>query len=184
MTSAEGIQQSDPESRERPGQRDDVTPDERASQLKERVYVTFTALAVLIALAQETESPGAAALVLLVTTCGVLLAGLVADIISHTAVHSKLPSRHELGHMIATSVSALAAIAVPMILFGLAALEIIHVDAALRAGQIVLAISLGVIALGALRRAGLTWWRRLLLAGILTAVGIAAIVLEYLAHTL
>ncbi|MEF2977947.1 hypothetical protein [Subtercola sp. YIM 133946] len=159
-------------------------PDERADRLKERVYVTFTALAVLIALATEAEEPGPAALVLLVTTAGVLLAGFAADIISHIASHARLPSARELRHMLTVTLSAFTAIALPMLFLGLAAIHVMRLEAAIRTGQIVLAISLGVFALAALRHIRLSLWRRLLLAGMLSAVGAAAILLEYLAHTL
>lgn len=158
--------------------------EEKADRLKERVYVTFTALAVLIALASEAEEPGAAALVLVVTTAGILLAGLAADVISHITSHNSLPSPRELRHMLTVTLSAFGAIVLPLIFLGLAALDVMRLDAALRTGQIVLAISLGVFALAALRKVRLSLWRRLLLAGMLSAVGVAAIALEYLAHTL
>ncbi|GAB3618675.1 hypothetical protein GCM10027416_32320 [Okibacterium endophyticum] len=148
--------------------------------------MTFTALAVLIALNSHSESvtAGTAALNVLVTTAGVLLAGFAADVISHAATHSMMPTSRQLQHMVSVSIGALGAIALPMLLFGLAALGVVTISTALGAGQVILAISLGAFALGALRRVRLTLWRRLFLAGILAGVGGLAILLEFLAHTL
>ena len=77
------------------------TPDQLADRLKERVYVTFTALAVLIALTSHGAPPsaGSAALSLVLTTLGVLLAGFAADVIAHSTIHSALPTGPALRHM-------------------------------------------------------------------------------------
>ncbi len=62
---------------------DDNNRGERAEHLMERIYLTFTALAVVIALrGHEGATTGEALVTLLVTSVGTLLAVLVADVIS------------------------------------------------------------------------------------------------------
>ena len=73
---------------------------ERAERLKERVYITFTALAVVLALQSHAESAARATVTLLIAVVGTLLAVFVADIVSHLAVHAALPTSRELRHML------------------------------------------------------------------------------------
>jgi NitT/TauT family transport system substrate-binding protein len=58
-------------------------PDFRADRLKERIYLTFTALAVVLALSSRQAEPLEALFTLLVTVLGSLLAILLADLVSH-----------------------------------------------------------------------------------------------------
>src|SRR4051812_50082596 len=82
---------------------DTVTLRERAERLRERIYVTFTSLAVVLTLRAHVEelSAGRAALTLVIVVSGTLLAVLVADFVSHLMVHEKLPSEREFRHMLA-----------------------------------------------------------------------------------
>lgn len=161
-------------------------PEARAARLKERVYVTFTALAVLIALTSHggAPSPGPAVLSLLVTTIGILFAGFVADIISHATVRSSLPTASELRHMANVSVGALGAIVGPMILLALAQLGVIETNFALYAGQGLLVAALAFFGLLALHRMQLGPLRTIVLTGILAGIGILAVLLELFAHSL
>ena len=85
--------------------RDASTPEQRAEVLKERIYVTFTSLAVVMALSSHADelTPGSAAVTLLIAVVGTLLAVFVADLVAHIAVHTALPDRAELAHMISVS---------------------------------------------------------------------------------
>jgi len=103
-----------------PRRSQDPTADERAERLKERVYVTVTGLAVVLALRSNGESPGKAALTLIIAVFGTLLAVLLADIVSHIAVCAALPTNGELREMVAVSFAALGAVVVPFVLVGLA----------------------------------------------------------------
>jgi hypothetical protein len=89
-----------------------------ADRLKERVYVTFTALAVVLALRGREEAPTQAALTLLIVVTGTLLASLVSDVVSHIAVHEVLPSPPELRRMTRVSAGALGALALPFLFVG------------------------------------------------------------------
>lgn len=158
--------------------------EQHAERLKERVYVTFTSLAVLMALSSHAheETPGKAALTLFITVAGVLLASFCADLVAHTVVHQGLPHRDELRHLLRVTGGALSAVTVPLLLIAAAGLGWMHLTTALRAGQIVLVVTLGLLAWIALRRVRLPLWQRLLLIGVLTAIGVAAVALELLAH--
>lgn len=156
--------------------------DERAAQLKERVYLTFTALAVVLALRSHAESAGDAAVVLLITVLGTLLAVLVADVVSHIAVHAALPDRGQLGRMVRISVGALGAVTLPFVFLGLAALGVWQVEAALRASTIALVVSLAAIGYLAARRVRLPAWQRLIVLFAELALGAVVVGLELLAH--
>ena len=160
--------------------------DQLAERLKERVYVTFTALAVLMALSSHGDNPepGAIALSLLLTTVGVLLAGFAADVIAHSAVHAALPTGPALRHMARVAVGAFGAIVAPLILLFLAGIDAIPVSGAVIASQVVLVVALGAFAFLALRRVDFPVWRKLLLAAALAAVGALVVVIQLAAHSL
>jgi hypothetical protein len=66
----------------------------RAASLKERVYISFTSLAVVLALRSHADetTPAAAAVTLSIVVVGSLLGIFVADLLSHLTVHSRLPA--------------------------------------------------------------------------------------------
>jgi ABC-type phosphate/phosphonate transport system permease subunit len=100
-------------------------PERRASALKERIYATFIALAVSIPLSQHSQSVAATAATLALTVVGTLLATFVADLIAHVAVHSALPGQAEVRRMASISAGASLVLVVPMLLFALAALNVV-----------------------------------------------------------
>lgn len=73
--------------------------------LKERIYVTFSAQAVTVAFERDAghATVSGIALTLLLTVIGTLLAVFVADVITHMARESSLPSRAELVHVMRVS---------------------------------------------------------------------------------
>lgn len=159
------------------------TPEERADRLKERVYVTFAALAVVLTLRSHGEvTAGVAATTLLITVGGTLLAVLLADVVSHIAVHAALPTAAEARHIVAVCTGALGVLALPMLFVGLAASGSWTVDGALRASTIALVASLGVVGWLAVRRVALPAWQKLLVLVAEVALGVAVVALELLAH--
>ena len=88
-----------------PTGRPEPTASQRAASLKERVYISFTSLAVVLALRSHADetTPAAAAATLTIVVVGSLLGIFVADLLSHLTVHAKLPSGPELHHMVAVS---------------------------------------------------------------------------------
>ena len=162
-----------------------VSPEHRAEALKERVYVTFTSLAVVLAMrSHSTDGLGAgeAAATLSITVIGTLLAVFVADVVSHLAVHASVPTAAEIRRMAAVSFGAFATVVLPLIFIGFAALDTWSIDAALLASTIALTVSLIAIGFLAVRRVKLPRWQRLIALGAEFAVGAAVVGLELLAH--
>ena len=159
-----------------------VTREHRAARLKERVYITFTALAVVLALRSHHAEAAEAGATLAIAVAGTLLAVLVADIVSHIAVHAALPSRAELGAMLHVIRGALGALAVPFVLVGLAVAGVWPIERALRVTTIVLMVSLIVIGYLAVRRVRLPVRQKLIVLFAEFALGAAVVGLELLAH--
>jgi hypothetical protein len=155
---------------------------ERAERLKERVYITFTALAVVLALQSHAESAGRATVTLLIAVLGTLLAVFVADVVSHLAVHAVLPTARELRHMVRVSFGSLGALALPFIFMGLAIVGVMDLDTALWAAAGVLVASLVVIGYLAVRRVKLTVGQRLIVLLSECLLGCTVVALELLAH--
>lgn len=157
---------------------------QRADRLKERIYVTFTSLAVVLALASRADElrPSSAALTLSITVVGTLLAVFVADLIAHILVHAQLPSRGELAHMIRVSSGSLGVLVLPLVFIGLAAIGRWELARALRAGAIALSVTLAVMGYLAARRVQLPTRYRIVVLFAEFALGIVVIALELLAH--
>ena len=153
----------------------------RAEALKERVYITFTALAVVLAMREHVDSARTAALTLLIVVVGTLLAVFVADVVSHLAVHAALPTQPEFRHMLRVSLGAIGAVVLPFVFLGLAARGW-RLESALRASSIALVAALVVIGYAAVRRIRLPLWQRLLVLVAEFALGLLVLVLELLAH--
>ncbi|WP_378148076.1 hypothetical protein ACFJGV_07705 [Cnuibacter sp. UC19_7] len=165
---------------------DGLTGEQRADRLKERIYITFTALAVVLALASHASEleAGEAALTLIVTVGGAVLAVFAADVIAHIAVHQVLPTRSEAQQMFAVSFGALATLVLPMVFLLFAQTERWTVEASLRASTIALIVSLAAIGWLAVRRVKLAWWQRLIVLLLEVVLGVAVVGLELLAHSL
>ncbi|GAA3041467.1 hypothetical protein [Actinokineospora globicatena] len=156
--------------------------EERAARLKERVYLTFTALAVVLALRSHGGEALEAAVLLLITVTGTLLAVLVADVVSHIAVHAALPDRERVGRMLRVSFGALGAVTLPFVFLGLAVAGVWKIEGALRASTIALVAGLAAISYLAVRRVRLPGWQRLIVLGAELVLGAAVVGLELLAH--
>lgn len=155
---------------------------QRAARLKERIYLTFAALAVVVTLASGGHSTaGQAAVSLLVTVLGTLLAVFSADVIAHIVVHGNL-SAAELREAIRSSFGALGAVVLPFVFLGLAGLGVWTVETALNASAIALLAALVIIGWIAVRRIPLTWYQRLIALGVEALLGVAVIVLKLIAH--
>lgn len=161
-----------------------LTEPEQAAILKERVYATFTGLAILLPLAGHAEELGAGtvAAALFIGVLGIALAGFLSDVIAHLSVHKNLPSRRELTLLIWVAIKAMGTVLVPLILLGLAGLDVMRVEAGVRASVWVLIVTLGVIGYFAVRRSGLPWWKQVLVLLAEVALGGIVVGLELLAH--
>ena len=165
----------------------DASEDERrqaGDRLRERIYVTFTALAILMAMNSHGEALDSPTVLwtLVISVVGVLLAGLASDLVSHMIVHDTLPSVPEFRHMLAVSSRALGVLVVPLIAVGLAVFDVIPDRTGLIVAITALIVSLAVIAWIAVARTGLSGWRQLAALGVLVALGILVVFLEALVH--
>ena len=164
-------------------QPDAIPRQERADRLKERIYLTFAALAVVLALnAHGAIDAGVAIRTLLVTVLGTLLAVFVADVVSHMVVHERGTTPAELRHAIGSSFGALSAVGLPFVFLLLALFGLWSTATALTASSIALIAALVVIGYAAVRRIPMPWWQRLIALGAEAALGLAVVGLQLLAH--
>ena len=155
----------------------------RADALKERIYVTFTALAVTVSLLAHGDGTALGALITLgVTVLGTLSAVFTADVVSHLLVHRRMLSRAEFGHAAAVTASALSAIVLPVAFLLAAQFGLWSADAALRAAAAALLLALVGFGWVAARRVRLPWWQRLVVLGAEAALGVLVIALQLVAH--
>ena len=155
-----------------------------AARVRERVYVTFAVLAVLLTLNLHPENltAGSAAVSMAITTGGTVVAAFVAEVIAHLAVHAELARGATLKHMASTSLGTVTVIIVPLLLLGCAGLEWWNVRTALLWGAGVLVASLVVIGWLGLRRTRIAWWQKLLALVMLAGASSLVIAVKLLAH--
>jgi hypothetical protein len=168
---------------------DEPTPapeavERQADLLKERVYITFTSLAVVLTLRSHLEevTEGGAASTLAITVVGAVLAVFVADFVSHISAHARLPTASEFRHMVAVTSSGAATMVLPLVFVGLAALGVWSLDRALRASAIALIATLVAVGYLAARRARIPVWQKAVVLLAEAALGLVVIGLELLAH--
>lgn len=150
---------------------------------KERVYATFTGLAiVLVVSASDHADADHAFFALVLGVVGITAAGFVSDIVSHLAVHQEFPGGAEFALLGRIAGGALGTVLVPAILVGLAWIGVLQLDTSLRIASIVYIATLGVIGWLAVGRARLSWLQKLLALTILLALGLLVIALQTLAH--
>ena len=161
-----------------------VDPAEVASYFKERVYATFTGLAIVLVTATSSHPEADHAFfALLLGVLGITAAGFVSDVISHLAVHQEFPRRIELVLMLRIAGGALGTVIVPCTIIAFAWADVIGIDAALTAAMVVFIVTLAVIGWFAVRRSKLSWWQQLLALALLLALGLLVILLQTVAHS-
>jgi hypothetical protein len=160
------------------------TPEQLVPYLKERVYVSFIGLAVLLGLnahASDTE-PLTAVTSLLIAAVGAGSAGLVSEIIAHLGVHGHLPKAAEFGGLVRVSSGALATVVLPVVVLLLAVAGWIPVETALAVAIAVMALTLGAVGYLAVFRSSLRWWAKLAVFFALLVFGLVVILVQLLAH--
>ncbi|MEI5582898.1 MULTISPECIES: hypothetical protein [unclassified Agromyces] len=158
--------------------------EELAEALKERVYASFTGLAIVLVQLENVEHVDAlrATVTLLVGVVAITAAGFVAGVVAHVAVRGGFPDREEVGRMLRVSGSAIASAAGPLVILALAASGIVDLEIALRTASILYLVTLVLIGLVAVRRTHAEWWKQLVALGALLALGLAVVALQQLAH--
>ncbi|MFD3873285.1 hypothetical protein [Streptomyces sp. NPDC058623] len=111
---------------------DEVDPTTAAAHLKERLYATITMISVVIGLAGSGHVDAlGAALTVVTASAGLWLASLVADQQAHRVTHGALARGRDLRTMLFVSSPLLLSAVGPLILIGLAALDVMRVETAL-----------------------------------------------------
>lgn len=162
----------------------DGPAEERAELLKERIYISFTSLAVLLAMGSHSDTlePSEALTTLLITIAGTLLAVFLADVIAGIAIHERLPTAAEIRHKMRVSFGAIGAVVLPIIFLAVSAFGGWSVQASLRAAAIALVVGLVVVTRIAIKRVKLPAWMKLLVLSATALLGVVVIGLELLAH--
>ena len=103
-----------------------------AERLKERVYAQLSVAAVMLGLAvAEVQNAAAAASTAAATAVGLWLATLAADQLAHGVVYGRIAHGRELRSMLYRTSPLLTAAIGPVILIGLAALDVLPLVTAL-----------------------------------------------------
>ena len=133
--------------------------------------------------ADET-TPGAAAATLSIVVIGSLLGILVADLLSHLTVHSRLPSGEELRHMIAVGLEGLGVLVLLLLLLAAAGLGFMSTAVALGWAVVVLVVSLAVVGFLAIRCLEIPLHHKVVIMLAEVVLSLLVIGLELLAHNL
>ncbi|GAA4398390.1 hypothetical protein [Tsukamurella soli] len=163
---------------------EDFPREQIADVLKERIYVAFTALTVLVALSAHGEDVGAGEAVwtLVLTVLGTVAAVTVAELIAHIVAHEQLMTRAEWGHSLQVAGGAMTGIVPSVLLLGGAALGWWTTATALHVGTVLLVVWLVGIGFLAARRVSLTFWQQVIVLGAEAVLGVVVVGLKLLAH--
>lgn len=153
-----------------------------AERLKERIYIAFATLAVLVALRGHLADAGESIATIVVTVLGLVLAVFVADMLAHFVVHRQAASTAEVRQAIRSSFGAAGVAIVPVVLLAGAALGLWSTDTALLAGQLVVVGALVVVAYLAVRRVPMRPWQRVLALAAEGAIGLLVVTVQVAAH--
>jgi hypothetical protein len=150
---------------------------------KESVYASFTGFAIIVVVMVDGHSDARQALVALVLgVLGIVVAGFVAEIVAHLAVHGAQHTGPEFVLVVWTAVGGLGTVITPALMLILAATDILPLGAALASAIVVYMATFCVIGWLAVNGALLAWWKQLLALGGLILVGFGVVGLQALAH--
>jgi len=156
----------------------------RASALKERIYVTFTVLAVLIALRTHDEHPNAPTAIgtLVVAVAATVVAVYIADVLSHMIVHNRLPDAAEHRRIILSTLGASTVALPPLACIAPAAFGLYDVAVGLSAGTAISVATVAAVGFLAVRKLALPRRQRLVILAAEVVLVILVIALELLSH--
>lgn len=155
-----------------------------AAALKERVYVAFTALAVIIALRAHDVHPSASAALgtLAITVVATIVAVYVADLISSMVVHERLPRRDEHRRILAGTLGAGVVALPPLACIALAVAGAYSISGGLLAAMLVTLITLIGIGIVAVHNLHLRRSHKVIVLTAETVLALGVIALELWSH--
>lgn len=156
----------------------------RAGALKERIYVGFTALAVIITLRVHDAHPSTSGALstLAVAVASTVCAVYLADLLSHMVVHAHLPGRPERRRMVTSTLGAGAVAVPPLGCIALAGTGIYGTSTGLLAAMVLTIATLTTIGVVAVRTLDLPRGHRVVILAAEALVGVAVLALGLLAH--
>jgi len=156
----------------------------RIRALQERIYATFTGLAIVVAV-DATGDGGAwqAFLTVLVGIIGISAAGFLAEVVAYEVGHRRLPSGAEVREMASIAGSALASASIPLIVIALSGFGLLGLELALRLAMAVYAATLVAIFLLAARSTGLRPVQRILSSAMFLVLALLVVGVLFFAHT-
>jgi hypothetical protein len=162
---------------------DDTDLGIRIRSLKERIYATFTGLAILAALAAAGHADAwDAFLTVLVGVFGISAAGFLAEIVAHQVGHQRLPSPGEVGTMAKIALTALGSASAPLVVLALSGIGLFGVELALRISMGVYAATLVIIFLIASRQSGLKVLQRIVSSAMFVGLALLVVAVLLVAH--
>lgn len=159
--------------------------EQRATSLKERIYVTFSSLAIVLVLSTSADETTAAsaALTLTISVLGTILAVFAADILSFLTVNAHIPSAAEFRQMIDVSIGSIGVVVMPLGFLLFAALGAWSTASALQAAIFVLLATLVVVGYLAVRRIALPLWQKAIVLLGEVVLGGVVITVQLLSHS-
>lgn len=156
----------------------------RAAALKERIYVAFTVLAVVITLRAHGGHPSAgdALGTLGVTVAATICAVYLADLLSYMVIRTHLPSAAEHRHMVAGTLGAGAVAVAPAICLALALAGVYATTVGLLAAMLVTVATLVAVGLLAVRRLSVPRAQRIAVLAAASTLALVVVALELLSH--
>jgi len=156
----------------------------RAAALKERVYIVFTVLAVIIALRAHGDHPSAMAALgtLAITVVATTVAVYVADLISSMVVHERLPHHNEHRRILAGTLGASVVALPPVACIALAVTGAYSASVGLLAAMLVTLITLIGIGIVAVHNLHLRRSHKVIVLTAETVLALGVIALELWSH--
>lgn len=157
---------------------------QQAQAVKERIYASFTGLAILATLliGAETHSASGAFLTLLAGIGGISIAGFVADVIAHQVTHEGSPEPDQFRTMARIAGGAFASASIPLLALAIAWIGLITTRTGIQIGLGLYFFTLAGVVLLAARRTKLGWRQQLTALISLTALAVIVIAVLVLAH--
>ena len=155
--------------------------EERARAVTERVYASFTGLAIVSVLALNGAHASAvdSFLSLLAGIVGITIAGFAEEVIGYQIGHGKLPDRTELLTMARIAAGAFGSASIALVALASSWIGWLPIDSALQISVGIYFITLAVVALVAARRTRLP--RRQQIVALAALIGLGAVVVLVLA---
>lgn len=160
------------------------SPAEQASALKERVYVAFTSLAVVVAVRGNSHAPeaGAAVRTLVLTVLGTVIAVFLADVTAHLVAHRQPANQDQMRRIVRRSFGGFLVAIAPIICLLGAVTAWWSADVALASATVSLLATLCVIGYIAVRRLPIPRWQKAVALAGQTCIGLVIIAVDFAAH--